>query len=52
MRMAAMATFLHFENSNLPNDHVHNVCRSEERGLSEANTSSSPASDVTWYLFD
>ena len=52
MHMAVMATFLHFKNSNGRSDRIHNVCRSEERGLGEANTSSSPASDATWYLFD
>ena len=31
--------------------HVY-IARSEERSLGEANTSSSPASDAAWYLFD
>ena len=48
--MAVMATFLHFENSNCRSDRVDSVCRSEERGLGEANTSSSPASDAARYL--
>ena len=52
MHMAVMATFLHFEISNLRNDHVHNMCKNEERGLGEANTTSTPASDAAGYLFD
>ena len=52
MHMVVMVTFLHFENSNWRSDRIHNMCRSEERGLGEANTSSSPASDAAWYLFD
>ena len=52
MHIAVMTTFLDFENLNRRSDRVYNVCRSEERGLVEANTSSSPDSDAAWYVLD